>query len=289
MEKAQLRAKIYSRVDELPTLPAILPKLLSIMESEKSNASHVADAISHDPALTSKILKVANSAYYGFQQEIFDLQKAVALLGFNMVKSLALSIGVIDTLPSNKKSPNFSSEGLWIHSLAVATATQELRKRFGNGNKGEYLFVVGLLHDIGKVVLHQFFNDLFEEALEEARSAENMKLFEAEQRVIGLDHSQVGSMLLTRWKFPEVINNAIAVHHQAELPEGYSAHDIAILRIADTLTQELGLGEGGNPTPPDINEKDLEVLGIGKKDLQEITVYLESAGDGIHAFFNAIS
>jgi len=289
MEKAQLRAKIYSRVDELPTLPAVLPKLLSIMESEKSNASKVADAISHDPALTSKILKVANSAYYGFQQEIFDLQKAVALLGFNMVKSLALSIGVIDTLPSGKKSPRFSSEGLWIHSLTVATANQELGKRFSKGNEYEHLFIVGLLHDIGKVVLQQFFNDLFEKALEEAHSAEKMELFKAEQRVIGLDHGQVGSMLLTRWKFPEVINNAIAVHHQAELPEGYSAHDVAILRIGDTLSQELGFGEGGSPSPPEINKKDLEALGIKKEDLEDITVYLESARDGIHAFFDAMS
>ncbi|MDY6881725.1 MAG: HDOD domain-containing protein [Desulfatiglans sp.] len=288
MEKAKLRAKIYSRIDELPTLPAILPKLLSIMEDEKTNASHVADAISHDPAMTSKILKIANSAYYGFQQEICDLSKAVALLGFNMVRSLALSIGVIETMPSSKKSLAFSSEGLWIHSLAVATAAQELSKRFGKGDGDTHHFVVGLLHDIGKIVLYQFFHDLFLESLEEAHSKENMGLFEAERRVIGLDHGYVGSMLLTRWKFPEVIHHAIAAHHEEGVPEGPGAHDVAILRIADALTQELRLGDAGNPSAPEVRPRDLGVLGLKKGSLEQVTSYLKGTEEGIYAFFEAM-
>ena len=92
MEKGEIHNKVYAKIDELPTLPVVLPKLLTLMESEKTGAPEVAEVISRDPALTSKILKTANSAYYGFQQEISDLGRAVPLLGFNMLKSLALSI-----------------------------------------------------------------------------------------------------------------------------------------------------------------------------------------------------
>ena len=289
MDKNELRTKIYSKIDELPTLPAVLPKLLGLMESDRSNASDITDAISSDPALTSKILKVANSAYYGFSQEISDLEKAVVLLGFNMVKSLALSIGVIHSLPSGKKSPNFSQEGLWIHSLAVATVMQEFGKRYGKADDNGYLFIIGLLHDIGKVVLDQFFSDLFQQALEEAQNLGKAELHVSERRVIGFDHGEIAAMLLTRWRFPEVISNPIAVHHQTEIPEGTSANDVAMLRIADVLPQELGLGEEGNPVPPEIYEADLNALEIKEKELEDMRAYLNGVKDGIYALFSAMS
>ncbi|MCK4816687.1 HDOD domain-containing protein, partial [bacterium] len=216
MEKDELRAKIYSKIDELPTLPTVIPKLLSLMDGSKSNAADVTEAISRDPSLTSKILKVSNSAYYGFPQGISSLERAVALLGFNMIKSLALSMGVLSSLPSGSKFPHFSQEGLWIHSLAVATAMKELGQRFGAGDDRDYLFIIGLLHDIGKVVLDQFFGELFQQALEEAQNLEKARLYMAERKVIGFDHGEVGAMLLKRWMFPDMIVNPIAVHHQTE-------------------------------------------------------------------------
>ena len=103
MDTGTIRARIYSKIDELPTLPTVITRILSLLEDANTNATDITEAISRDPALTSKILKVANSAYYGFSQLISDLERAVALLGFNMVKSLALSIGVMKTLPTEKK------------------------------------------------------------------------------------------------------------------------------------------------------------------------------------------
>ena len=289
METKEIRAKIYSKIDELPTLPAVLPKILSLIESNSSSASDIADAISSDPAMTSKILKVANSAYYGFSQKVASISKAVPLLGFNMVRSLALSIGVIRNLPSDKKSPHFSQEGLWTHSLAVATVMQKFGKKFGEGKVNEHFFVIGLLHDIGKIVLNQFFSDLFQQALEEVNNRENTKLYMAEHRIIGLDHGEVGAMLLARWRFPTAIANPIAVHHQTEIPEGTNANDVALLRIANALSQELSLGEEGNPVPPEIPEIEIKTLGIRENDVDDMRVYLHGVEDGIHAFFSAIS
>ncbi|MBE9581546.1 MAG: HDOD domain-containing protein, partial [Proteobacteria bacterium] len=289
MEKDELRAKIYSKIDELPTLPTVIPKLLSLMDGSKSNAADVTEAISHDPSLTSKILKVSNSAYYGFPQGISNLERAVALLGFNMIKSLALSMGVLSSLPSGSKFPHFSQEGLWIHSLAVATAMKELGQRFGAGDDRDYLFIIGLLHDIGKVVLDQFFGELFQQALEEAQNLEKARLYMAERKVIGFDHGEVGAMLLKRWMFPDMIVNPIAIHHQTEIPEGTNSADTAMLRIADALPQELGLGDEGNPTVSEIHEADLQVLEMKEKDLEDMKEYLHGAKDGIYAFFSAMS
>ena len=289
MEKKELQKLIYSKIDELPTLPAVLPKLMSLMEDEKSGAAQVADTISSDPALTSKILKVSNSAYYGFSQEISSLKNAVPLLGFNMVRSLALSIGVINSMPSHKSSPHFSREGLWVHGLAVATVMQKLSKKFGQESSNDQHFVVGLLHDIGKLVLDLFFSELFHQALEETNSQGNMALHKAESNVIGFDHGEVGGMLLTRWKFPEAITVPIAVHHQTDIQKNAFASDIAMLRIADTLPQELGLGGGGNALIPEIHEADLKALAMTEKDLDEMRSFLEDSKDGIFALFSAMA
>ena len=96
-------------------------------------------------------------------------------------------------------------------------------------------------------------------------------------------------MLLTRWKFPDVISNSIAAHHQTEIPEGTSANDVAMLRIANVLPQELGLGEEGNPVPPEIHEADLKILEMKDKELENMRAYLHGAGDGIYALFSAMS
>ncbi len=289
MEREELRAKIYSKIDELPTLPAVLPKLLSRMEDEKSSATHIAEIISNDPALTSKVLKVSNSAYYGFSQEIAGVDRAVPLLGFNMVRSLALSIGVIDTLASDKNNSHFSQEGLWVHGLAVATAMEKLGKKSGKKKNNEHYFVVGLLHDVGKIVLSQFFNELFQQALKKAHSSSKEQLYLCEHEIIGFDHGEVGGMLLTRWKFPKVISTSISLHHQQNLPENVNPVDIAMLRIADALPQELGLGDGGNPITPVISKADLKTIGMNEKDLEDVRVHLNNAKDGIEALLGAIA
>jgi len=288
MEKNELRAKIYSKIDELPTLPTVVPKLLNLTESATSDASDITDAISRDPALTSKILKVANSAYYGFPQGIKDLERAVVLLGFNLVKSLALSIGVFHSLPGGKKSSCFSRKELWFHSVAVATVMKELGKRFGQGDNHEYLFIVGLLHDIGMVVLDQFFSELFEQALEGAHDLKKTEFYLAERKVIGFDHGEVGAMLLERWRFPKVISNPIAIHHQPEKQEGSNTADVAMLRIADALSHELDSKEEAPPMHLELRDEDLKALNMKEKDIDDMKDYLYDVKDGINAFFNAM-
>jgi putative nucleotidyltransferase with HDIG domain len=288
MKENEFRSKIYSKIDELPTLPVVLPKLLSLIESDSANFSRATDVIYSDPSLTSKILKVANSAYYGFSQQITTLKSAVALLGFSMVKSLALSMGVFQTMPLSGKDNHFSQKGLWIHSLAVATTMTELDKRIGKKDGSEHVFVTGLLHDIGKIVLDHFFNDIFQQVLDETHEAKGEEFHEIERRIIGFDHGEIGAMLLERWKFPEVICNAVALHHKRELPEGRASIDVALLRIADVIPQELGLGEEDNLRPSKI-EEDLKLLNIDRSDLENVKTCLNSAKEGIYAMFDAMN
>ncbi len=288
MHKEELRTTIYSRIEELPTLPSALPRLMRLMEDDTVSAARVADIIAGDPSLTSKILKAANSAYYGFPQQIDTLDRAIALLGFNMVRSLAMSIGIMHSLPSVPPCSHFSEEGLWTHSLAVAGAMECLARGAGPGKSRDHIFLVGLLHDIGKVVLIEFFRESFLQALEEAQRPETALLHVAERRIFGFDHGEVGAMLLTRWKIPPVIIGPIGVHHGRGFPEGIEDTDVALLRVSDALCQGLDLGEGGSPAPVPLPVEERKILRIGDKELQSVKDHLEASREAIEGFFTKL-
>lgn len=289
MEKETLRKKIFAKINNLPTLPVVIPKLLSLLEDKETRAEQIVDTVSHDPALASKILQVANSAYYGFPQEISSLERAIALLGFNMVKSLALSIGVIRTLPAQRTNQLFSFEDLWIHSLAVATLMRQIGHQVkGEKEDGDALFIIGLLHDVGKILLDQFFPDEFSEVLALVERDNALPFFRAELMTIGIDHGEAGALLLKRWKFPEVIVQPIYLHHQQVAEKGAGSHDLAILKISDLLAQKAGVGKSGNLFIQPYSEADLSLLGFEEPDLEESARFLEEAKEGIFDFYKAM-
>ena len=139
------------------------------------------------------------------------------------------------------------------------------------------------------MVLNQHFNELFQEALADVHNEGTGGLHIAESRLIGFDHGEIGAILLTRWKFPDVISNAIAAHHQTKTPEGTNGRDVAMLRVANALPQELGLGQDGNPVPPAISRQDLKVLEIGENEIEEMRAYLVGVKDEIYALFDAMA
>ncbi len=288
MATDEIRRTIYSKIEELPTLPAIVPKVLSLVDSELSSASNIAEVISNDPALSAKILKVANSAYYGFSKHITNLENAIGLLGLNMVRSLALSIGILHSLPTSRTQTNFSQEGLWKHSLAAATIMQKLRSHLGPRQNDDHLFIVGLLHDTGKVVLDQFFSDRFRQALEDTDQAGKAVLYLEEKKRIGLHHGDIGAMLLKRWQFPDVIIKSILRHHKNVPLEGDEGKDVAMLRVADALSYQHGLGEAGNPVGPNIRGQELELLGMDKKSLAGLKEKLDTVEESVNAFYDAL-
>ena len=283
-----LKKTIYARIDELPTLPVVVPKILKLVENDRTSATDLTDVISKDPALTAKILKAANSAYYGFSQEINSLDHAVALLGLNMVKSLALSIGVVRSLPSQERHPTFSREGLWMHCLAVASTVRELGNRRLSGRESDYLFVLGLLHDIGKLVLDQFFHEPFQQAMKAVGEPDTREPYQAERLFIGLDHGEIGAMLLTRWQFPSKIIGPIAVHHRHTVQEGTSAWDTALIRVADVIARQINLGETGHMGPADFYPPDLDMLNLTESDLAELKKHLDDRREEIQDFFQAM-
>ena len=283
MDETTVKRAIYARIHELPTLPAVIPRILALADDPGTSARDLSEAIGHDPALASTVLKVANSAYYGFRREVASIERAVALLGFNMVRSLAASVGVIRSLPPRAPGSVFSREGLWAHSVAVGTAARAMALHADRVD-GEALFLAGLLHDVGKVVLDVFFPGEFGRALETAAGS-GEPLHRVERAVLGTDHGEVGGMLLARWNLPETIRVPVATHHVG----GASPDVVGILRASDAMARELGLGAAGNPAPPTPPEELLAAAGLPAGWAGGVREELLAAREGIEAFAGAMA
>jgi putative nucleotidyltransferase with HDIG domain len=286
MEREKLKRLIYARVEELPTLPTILPKVLKLVEREDSTLEELTDLVHRDQALTSKILKAANSAYYGFSGTISNLKHAVSLLGFRMVKSLTLSIGVMRALPAEGNFSQFSQNGLWEHSIAVATALRIMGKQINHGS--DDLFTIGLLHDIGIVVQAHFFTDMFSTMLSLIHT-QGVDQLEAEREVFCCDHGEIGQLVLDRWHFPKEIIQPVAAHHANTFPEEADKKTLAMLRVANTLPTELNIGKTGLNYSTTLYQTDLDELNMDENDLEVLKKKILASEEEIKAFSGAIS
>ena len=196
---------------EIASIKSVVTEILKIIRDEKSSAKDLKDIIERDPALCIRLIKLANSAYYGYPRTISDIQEAIVCTGFDAVKELALTQKVCELYQNSETFYNFSRELLWQHSLAVAICSKMIyRKEFMK--PGDDIYVAGLLHDIGIIVEEQFVNELFTEALKKAQE-EKEDFLKVEKQILGVEHQEIGKAISINWQFPDEFVYAISHHH----------------------------------------------------------------------------
>ncbi|MBC8204924.1 HDOD domain-containing protein [bacterium] len=213
MDKSKLK-DITRNFRDLPTLPGIALQISDMMNNPNVSASDLAKLISADQSLTMRILKVANSAYYGFPRKIGTITLAVVVLGFDALKSLTLSMTILDHLKKWGGADGFDFNEFWRHSIYTAIIARFLSRQTGYKVAGE-AFVTGLIHDVGKLVISQKFPEQFAEILETA-SGNGRKVYEIENEILGADHAELGSWLVDNWNLPGYMSEAVAYHHHPE-------------------------------------------------------------------------
>jgi putative nucleotidyltransferase with HDIG domain len=213
LDKTQeiLRRKI-ERIGILPTLPAIATKVISITKSPRASMKDISEVISEDPSLAAAILRLANSALYGLRQQVDTLQFALIILGLREITNLVISVSVLRVFPKMPQKLEFDREYFWRHSAACAQFAKVLCGKLGIDLAAE-AFTAGLVHDIGKIVLAQYFRTKFIQVIQLA-SDEKIPMLEAENRILGVGHTQIGSWLARKWDFPDRLVEAIALHHE---------------------------------------------------------------------------
>jgi HD-like signal output (HDOD) protein len=267
--------RILSEI-EIPTLPSIATAIMERTLDEKTSARQLAEMVEKDQALAAKVLKVANSPFYRRIKETSTIRAAVVLLGLNVLKSIVLSISVINMFNDKKKNA-VDLFFFWQHSISCAVCARTIANKAFPGS-AEDAFAAGLLHDLGKVVFDQAIciKGEYQEVLD-IMDRGGMDIIKAEQDVIGIDHAAMGRRLLEKWNLPMLLCQAVGEHHripEGSLKESESKRLCAIVHVADLITNHLGLGIT-KLSSGFIEPSLLKQLDLSSQDIQEMSLSLK--------------
>jgi putative nucleotidyltransferase with HDIG domain len=246
----ELQRRLQS-LKALQTQPVAVAKITQMMQNPVTNAEELGRAIKTDQVLAASVLKLVNSAFYGFPGRIGNISHAVVLLGFSAVKNIVLTASILEAFKMDKSKEGFSSEALWRHSFACGVTAQCLAQTLGYKDK-EMCFIAGLIHDIGKIILFQLVPDDFIRVYKKANHTKTL-FYDSELEVLGTTHQEIGSMLIQQWRLPSEVSKSVSCHHSPN-PSQDSSQLTAIVHTADILARALNYGSGGDAKIPIIDE-----------------------------------
>lgn len=257
--------KLIQKDVKLTTLPAVFTKINEIIMEPSSSSREIADLISKDTSLSARLLKIVNSAFYSYPSRIDSLSQAVSIVGTNQLSILALGIDVVDEF-KNIPGGYINMDSFWRHSIACGIIAR-LIATTRNIQNTERLFVAGMLHDIGRLVVYHYTPQYALDILEEARDAEEL-VSRIEEAYLGGDHAAIGALLLQIWKLPQSLENAVRYHHKP----GNSQNSLepAIVHVADVTAKALGIGSSGDQFVPMLDPAAWKQVGLSINALDPI-------------------
>jgi len=249
--------------DSIPTPARIVGEVIRTAYDADSSAADLAAVIERDPTLTAKILKIANSAYYGAATNITSLKRSVVVLGFDTIKELVTTVATVHYFFRSESASKIDLVGLWQHSVGTAKATQLLSSRL-NKERPDVMYTVGLLHDIGKILLALSFPDNYMDVISMVKK-KKFRLLHAEQILLNTDHSMIGKVLCDLWNLPQALSDAILFHHEPmELNNG-DRMMAKLINIGDYMCRKAEIGFAGDYIIVEPSNDILEVFGSGAK------------------------
>lgn len=262
-ENMLLRRYVEKAMVDLPALPTVVLQVVSATEKDTATTTEIESMLVADAAITTKLLKVVNSAYFGLPRQIVNVNQTIAILGMQQVRNLVMSIGVLNALSSPSPRIVEIQKAFWQHSFASATCAETIAKAKNLPKKDvEMIFIGGLLHDVGRLFLFTLFNLPYQEVLKESINRSE-PVESVEERILGVTHAQLGGILGEKWNFPETLVDVIQSHDkltEAYTPAHYCVH------IADAIANELAPTELVG-TPSNIEDKAIAWLGFSEEDM----------------------
>lgn len=255
-QQERTRREILHKSDLIPPLPDLVVRLLAILNKQETEPQDLETLMQNDQVLVAKMLAMVNSPFYGLNRTIRTIKEAVMVLGFRGVRSLVLATSTAKFLQRDYAVYGHEPKGLWLHAACVAAGSKMLAKACRLGaDAAEQLFVAGLLHDIGKLVLVTYLND------QQKGVATATSLVEFERSAVGLDHTEAGALVTAKWNLSTEVQEVIKAHHESGA--NGSQKSIAVVRLADAVAHERGIGYLPQRAPATtILPCDLQVLGL---------------------------
>jgi putative nucleotidyltransferase with HDIG domain len=272
---------------EIPSIPLVLIKIIQTLDADTSSAKELEKLILHDPALSARILRLANSAFYSFPTRVKTISHAIALLGMNLVTSLAIGINIFDSFTKGAKSEAALISKLWTHSCGVAVLVKEIWTRRSHIEKeGEFAFLCGLLHDLGKVVLFKTYPGHYGSIFAIAKSETDPAISAYEDENYGVDHTVIGELLAKQWGFPPELVSVIRRHHD---PSALQMPMVSAVMLADMLAKELRIGYDGDDGLYEGLAKIQPKLEISEAECEHLVEFASRERGNIEGFFQISS
>lgn len=284
MNAEKIKNTILDKISAIPTIPHVLRRLIPILQNENAPVDDVQKVILADIAISTRLLKVANSAYYGLMRQVATVHQAIMILGMRQVKSLALGITVFETMKRIGGRQALDFRDLWLHSIGAGMAATILCEMSG-GLDRDIAFTAAMLHDMGKVPLNGLFFDDY--AVVIGQSEQTKSLAAAEREVLGCDHGEAGGWLCNFWKFPPNLAAPIRYHHNMGAADAASKTMTALIVAADYFSRSSGIGHGGNRYDDAVPEQALSFLRIQQTMIAQVQERVASKKEQAVSFFEA--
>jgi len=258
--------QILASVDKMRPMPTSVTRILNALDDSNNTAGMISDLIGLDQALAASVLQMANSAGMGFTTVCSSLADAVMRLGFKRIKNLVLGAASSGPLTRRLNGYRLGAGELWNHSVATAVTAQWI-SRYLHYADPEEAYVAGLLHDMGKLILDQYMMIDYSRIIELMRNY-NLALWQVEEKLLGIDHSMVGSLMAQKWNFPVVLVDAIRYHHAPSLARTKQQLG-AIINMANVLAKTPE-NERIDPFGMIVHPEALTILGVDQSQLDRI-------------------
>lgn len=286
---SEMEARL-NRITDLPTLPVVVLKVMEIVNRDDVSIQDIAKLVSADQVIASKIIRMVNSPFYGLRREITSLDQAMAMIGLDRVKSLVMTCSLISHLAG--RGGAFNMKTFWEHSYGCGIVSKLIGEMIGLGNP-EGLYLAGLVHDLGEVVLGSSFKQEFATILERAQT-EGCSFYKAELEVLGYTHCDVGAWLGKKWHFPQELIEAMRTHHAPSRMSPF-ATTAAVVNLADLFCRLRNVGYGfferldvsfvDEPAWKMLKEKSPK---LDELDLERFTYQLDEKMDDVHQLISAV-
>jgi putative nucleotidyltransferase with HDIG domain len=279
MNPPSIKAMVQAVPRSLGSYGPVLREIEQAIASPQCNLATIGEAIQKDPDLTARLLRLANSPFFGFANRLSTVAEAVSLLGIQQIQDMIVASSVLEQfkgVPDNL----VNKDSFWRHSLAVGLTARLLamERRLPKPDK---FFVAGLLHDVGRLVLLSQAAEWAQKVFELYQS-ERILLRDAEKKILGYDHQQIAAELLQSWSYPSALVQAVTFHHTPDL--SIAKMDAAVVHVADHLVNAMGLGSSGERFVPPLDDKAWATLGL---ETEFLTRLIEAVDEQILAVEDA--
>jgi HD-like signal output (HDOD) protein len=276
--------ELLAKGENLPTLPTVVFQLHNVLDNEHAGARDVASVIERDPALTARLLRAANSA--GFARgpdRIGSVSAAVARLGVNQVRAICIVLAVVKAFHS--RTGGLNHQNFWIHCAAVGMTARRVWERFGHDPMicADDLYVAGLLHDAGLLVVEQHFRVEYAE-VRQVLDQGGGRLWQVEEEHLGMDHGAVGGLLLGRWSLPQYICEAVTNHHHPHHADEQFQAVCRIVQAAEVLCAEAGAGLAEEGQADCSSADVLGELGASESEIEDLRAEIPQLGERASQF-----